>query len=435
MHTESIEKDKSPSRAWLIKKNSDGPISAVELGEFNTLGRDPGNSIPIESPYVSSRHARIEKKQNRWILRDFQSRNGCFVNDVEVKEAILMPQDRIRLAQSEYLFAQKDDSGFKLKSKNKEWQEQLDLMPAFAQTDFPVLMTGPSGSGKDVLANWIHQNSRRSHHPILSINCSALSESLIESELFGHIKGSFTGAAQDRKGAFESASGGTLFLDEIGDLPLSLQPKLLRALENQEIKPVGSDQTKKINVRLIAGTHQNLESFVSQGKFRNDLFFRLNVCRVRLPKLIDRMEDFDTLAYQFAKDLRVRLSFEALSLLKNQPWPGNIRELKNCISRASAYFPGEEIRKRHLDRILDDLGSLHFDKRVNLPSNESGNLISRIEKDLIVEKLIHHEGNQRRVSEEIGIPRSTLNDKIKRYRINIRDLVGNKPRIRRASFS
>ncbi len=185
-----------------------------------------------------------------------------------------------------------------------------------AKTDFPVLILGPSGTGKDVIAQALHQTSDR-QGPFLSVNCSALSETLIESELFGHVKGSFTGAVNDRKGAFEAARGGTLFLDEIGDLSYNLQAKLLRALENGEIRAVGADRNTQTDVRIIAATHQNLGEKIREGSFRSDLYYRLNVVTVTPPALNLRMEDFEGLLYGFARSMRVRFSHGAIVSLKN----------------------------------------------------------------------------------------------------------------------
>ena len=197
-------------------------------------------------------------------------------------------------------------------------------LSSVATSSCPVLILGPSGTGKDVLANAIHNSSKKSGAPFISVNCSALTETLVESELFGHTKGSFTDAVSDRKGAFEAARGGTLFLDEIGDLPYSLQAKLLRALENNEIRPVGSDRSIKTDVRIIAATHQNLYNKIRDGEFRADLFYRLNVITIETPALKERIEDFDNLLYSFARQMRVRFSFNAIKTLKKHDWPGNI---------------------------------------------------------------------------------------------------------------
>ena len=351
-----------------------------------------------------------------YFLRDLKSRNGTFLNGTPVVEACLNNNDKILIGETCYLFSKLRAPEHKIISKNPLWNEQLKRLPAFANTDYTVLVIGPSGSGKEVLARWIHENSARMRGPYTTINCSALSESLIESELFGHIKGSFTGATENRKGAFESTRGGTLFLDEIGDLPLSLQPKLLRALENKEIRPVGSDRSIQTDVRIIAATHKNLREKVMRGEFREDLFHRLNICRLSPPPLVERMEDFESLLYQFAKQQKVGFSFAAIERLKDHQWPGNIRELKNLIARAAAYFPGTRIQEKHIAKLIDrEESALPYSQaaiKEILPP------IKEMEKDLIVQKLQKHSGNQRRAADELRMPKSTFHDKLKAYGIN-----------------
>lgn len=384
----------------------------LELGEFVSFGRNESNTVILKDPFVSQRHARIEKKGTTYILKDLRSSNGTWLNENPVIEAALKANDRIRIGETLYTFSTiKTSKENHLFSKNKEWQEHLSRLPAFANTPHTVLIIGPSGSGKEILAKKIHELSQRRYFPYITINCSALSEQLVESELFGHLKGSFTGALEDRKGAFEAARGGTLFLDEIGDLPLSLQPKLLRALENQEIRPVGSDKIIKTDVRIIAATHKNLYEKVLKKEFREDLYHRLNVCRVSPPHLLERMEDFEDLLYSFAKEMRVRFSFAAIEKLKDHTWPGNVRELRNVVSRAHAYFPGQEIRENHLSQLLD-LQTSHQLIVENLPP------LREIERELIIKHLEKSHGNQRQAAEELGMPKSTLHDKVKYYGLN-----------------
>ncbi len=296
---------------------SNPQLPSAKVSEFLTIGRDGSCQLVLPDSYVSSRHARIEKKGGSYIVRDLHSRNGTFLNGSRVTEATVGDFDRLRFGETVYVFSAGAPQEGKMDSKNPAWQAQLDRLPAFSATDFSILITGASGTGKEILARSIHELSSRKSGPFVSINCSALSESLIESELFGHIKGSFTGATHDRKGAFEAARAGTLFLDEIGDLPLSLQPKLLRAIENSEIRPVGSDRSIETNVRILAATHKNLNVQVQTGAFREDLFYRLNVCQVRPPMLRDRMEDFDDLFYRFARQYRVRFSFHSVEKMNS----------------------------------------------------------------------------------------------------------------------
>lgn len=428
----STEISRSPSHlppdGYLIPMNKPS-LPGLKIGEFLVIGRDASCGLVISDELVCPRHARIERKSQGFIIRDLHSKNGTYLNESRMAEALLKPFDRIRFGETIFVVSELPQMAPALSSKNLEWKNQLDRLPSFSLTEFPVLIMGPSGAGKEIIANAIHERSTRRHGPFVSINCSALSESLIESELFGHVRGSFTGATHDRKGAFETARSGTLFLDEIGDLPLSLQPKLLRALENSEIRPVGSDRAVETDVRIIAATHKNLNLNVQQKKFREDLFYRLNVCQIQPPSLIDRMEDFDDLIYHFAKQLRVRFSFTAIERLKEHSWPGNVRELKNTVARASAYFPGKHIQPEDLPSILGPVlpGA---DGAINQPNPTdtqnagafSGSLMKEFEREMIIRRLVANQGNQRRTANDLGMPKSTLHDRIKSYSIDPKQL-------------
>lgn len=311
---------------------------------------------------------------------------------------------------------------FPMTSRNPQWNAELQSLSGVSQSEFSVLLLGPSGTGKDVIAQAIHKNSPRSACAFVSVNCSALTESLIESELFGHVKGSFTGAMNDRKGAFESARFGTLFLDEIGDLSYNLQAKLLRALENNEIRPVGSDKVVKTNVRIIAATHQNLEQKIQSGEFRSDLYYRLNVVSIHTPSLKERIEDFEDLLYSFAKEMRVRFSFDAIQRLKAHAWPGNVRELKNLVARASALFTHRQIDLEKVERLLS--GSSFQPQGLREASAQGAQLsvIKEVERQIIIKKLQTNRGNQRKTAHELGMPKSTLNDRLRQYKIDPREM-------------
>lgn len=426
METQRISPTNTPEtlNAFLLPFPNSG-AKGVQIGDFLTIGRDSSCGLPINDGFVSSRHARIERKSGGYVLRDLHSRNGTFLNGSRVTEAILTFNDRVRFGETVYIYTESQKDQANLCSKNATWNAELQRLPCFAATDFPVLIAGPSGAGKEILARAIHDQSGRAGKPFVSINCSALSESLIESELFGHVRGSFTGATHDRKGAFEAARGGTLFLDEIGDLPASLQPKLLRALENNEIRPVGSDRTIETDVRILAATHKNLPLLLRDGRFREDLFYRLNVCQLRPPSLKDRPEDFEDLLYQFAKQFRVRFSFNTIQKLKEHSWPGNIRELKNLVARASAYFPGKYIQPEDLAAIMETAPQPAPELSA-LPAVtaglSNGSVLKEIEREMIVRRLIANQGNQRRTALDLGMPKSTLHDRIKTYSIDLKGL-------------
>ncbi|QDK36797.1 sigma 54-interacting transcriptional regulator [Bdellovibrio sp. NC01] len=389
----------------------------LSITDFVTVGKDSNCQVQISGEDVADRHCRLERKEVGFMIRDMRSASGTFVNDAKIVEALLQEGDIIRIGDQELLFTLEKEvtSTFPLESRNEVWNEELQTLGNVSKTDFPVLILGPSGTGKDVIAQALHDNSLRKNGPFMSVNCSALSETLIESELFGHIKGSFTGAINDRKGAFESARGGTLFLDEIGDLSYSLQAKLLRALENSEIRPVGADRNVKTDVRIIAATHQNLSDKIREGAFRSDLYFRLNVVTVSPPALTLRMEDFDHLLYAFAKKMKVRFSFNAIARMKKHPWPGNIRELKNLVTRASALYPRIQIEEHHIEKLLDKtlLSTQEATPVNNIP------VIKEIEKQMILKRLAANKGNQRRTAQDLGMPKSTLHDRLKYYDIDV----------------
>ena len=416
--------NQTPSGVELLPQGylilEDRPFEPHPIGELLMIGSSEDSQFPLRGQGVADRHCRIEWQRGNYLIRDLRSGSATFVNGTQVFDAYLSDGDLLQIGEFHLTFAKQlreDRRTGMLTSRNAAWDYQLALLPNMAVTDFPILLLGPSGTGKEVLSEAIHRHSKRNQFPIVRVNCSALSETLVESELFGHIKGSFTGAIQDRKGAFEAARGGTLFLDEIGDLPLTMQAKLLRALENSEIRPVGSDRTIHTNVRVIAATHQNLKDKMSRGEFRSDLYFRLNVVALHAPKLIERMEDFEDLVYHFAKKMKVRFTFGAIQKLKSHHWPGNIRELKNSVARASALFPGEAISENHLSRIIEsneaqDAGGETMS--MNFP------VIKEMEKQMILRHLSANHGNQRQTALQLGIPKSTLYDRLRTYQIDAR---------------
>lgn len=415
----------------------DGSSKRWDIENYANIGSDSNCSIHVQMPGVSARHFRIEVKNEKLMIRDLMSKGGTFVNSAQIIECILTDGDLISAGYADFVVhdLEKVKNEFPLKSKSEFWNQQLQTLGSVAETDYPVLLLGPSGTGKDVITKNLHQASLRHKAPFLSVNCSALTETLIESELFGHTRGSFTGAIADRKGAFEAARGGTLFLDEIGDLSYSLQAKLLRAIENEEIRPVGSDRTIKTDVRIIAATHQNLRQKIEDGLFRADLYFRLNVITIDVPSLKDRLEDFDDLLYCFAREMKVRFSYNAIVSLRKHDWPGNIRELRNLIARASALYPKVYITEEHIELLLNKRDRL---SAVMGPAGNGGtryvvpqtgtapslSVIREIEKQMILKRLAANHGNQKLTAIDLGIPKSTLHDRIKSYSIDVKAFKG-----------
>ncbi|ORJ63017.1 nitrogen regulation protein NR(I) [Geothermobacter hydrogeniphilus] len=322
-------------------------------------------------------------------------------------------------------------------------QEVYKQLGRIAPSDITVLITGESGTGKELVARAIHFNSPRLGKPFLAINCAAIPRDLLESELFGHEKGAFTGATERKAGKFEQADGGTLFLDEIGDMSLDLQAKLLRVLQEKELTRTGGSQTLQVNVRIVAATNQDLKRKVADKEFREDLFYRLNVMPLELPPLRERREDIPLLARYFLQkardDLHVStrgISDEALNLLQKHAWPGNVRELENTIQRAALLSPdqfltpadfvslGNEISRQENDNSLEAL--VHNKLSASLAQmdvNELDNLyemvLHQMERPLIQIVLGKTRGNQVRTAEILGINRNTLRKKIKTLGINI----------------
>jgi two-component system response regulator AtoC len=331
-------------------------------------------------------------------------------------------------------------SGFEgIVGHSPNMQEVFELLPVISQTDASALITGETGTGKDMLGAAIHQASKRSRHPFVKVNCGALPESLLESELFGHARGAFTGADSDKPGMFRLAHGGTIYLTEIGDLPLPLQVKLLTVLDDKEFYPLGSSKKVKVDARVIAATHRDLREFVRQGKFREDLFFRLNVLRVHLPPLREREGDIrllmDHFLNSFAASMRRSVKgFDGgvLEILSTYSYPGNVRELRNILEYAVTICQGRTIRPEHLPkylllsemRVQSDEEPLQEEERQNAgspPSMADRDTVSGavgwhdIEKRMIVDALKKTGGRRARAAKLLGWGRSTLWRKIKQH--------------------
>lgn len=266
--------------------------------------------------------------------------------------AIRNALDKKKLVVENKRLKKKVDKNYEMIGESLETQKIKDIIEKVAPTEARVLITGENGTGKELVAHWLHQKSERSQYPMIEVNCAAIPSELIESELFGHIKGSFTGANKDRAGKFEAANGGTIFLDEIGDMSLSAQAKVLRALQENKISRVGSDKDIKVDVRVIAATNKNLQKEISKGRFREDLYHRLAVILINVPKLDERKDDIPLLVDHFSEliaeqqgNAKKQFSEDALELLKEYNWTGNIRELRNVVERLTI-LGGDKITKK-----------------------------------------------------------------------------------------
>jgi DNA-binding NtrC family response regulator len=316
-----------------------------------------------------------------------------------------------------------------------QMQSVYRLVAQCAPTNSTVLLTGESGTGKEVIARAIHYNSLRKDKPFVPVDCNSLSENLLESELFGHVKGAFTGAVTTKKGMFEVADSGTLFLDEIGNFSLSIQAKLLRVLQEREFRAVGDTKTLTANFRLITATNKDLKAMVAAGTFRDDLFYRINIFPVHVPALRERKDDIPALAYHFLKAVSAELdkkvtdiSEGAMSALTNYNWPGNVRELENVIQRAAILTTDNVIRQAHLVSILDSLQrpddiavprTGEELKRVKKVAREKS--VEEIEKQFVLEALKRNEWNVTRSAEDTGMQRPNFQALMKKYAIRVRD--------------
>jgi DNA-binding NtrC family response regulator len=309
--------------------------------------------------------------------------------------------------------------------------EVYNLIEKVGQTDSTVLIIGESGTGKDLTAKAIHNNSKRKTEKFFAIDVSTLSSTILESELFGHVKGAFTGAYSNREGVFEAADNGTIFLDEIGNLPIETQARLLRVLQEKEFIPVGSTTIRKVDVRLIFATNQDLKQLVIEGKFREDLFYRLNVFPIRLPPLRERREDIPELIMFFLKKYCSKIereipavSIEAMEILINYHWPGNVRELEHAVERLTIIIEGDEIKPSHISSALFrteiNIGSSipkSIDELNSLKKQIRDSSTQEIEKMFIVEALRRNDWNISRAARDVSMQRSNFQALMKKYEI------------------
>ena len=402
-------------------------------------GRSLINDLVLADKSVSGTHFELVSRDDGVCLRDLDSTNGTFVDELRVKEVYIEPGVTFRVGHTELRFATTSDTvAIPLSAEDRfdrligasvPMREIFALLEKVAPSDLTALIGGETGTGKEMVARAIHNASPRREKPFVVLDCSAIPRDLMESTVFGHEKGSFTGAIGQHKGLFEQAQGGTLFLDEIGELDMALQPKLLRVLENRELKRVGGADTLRTDVRIVAATNRDLRRMVGEGSFREDLYFRLSVIQLELPPLRDRREDIAALVKVFLRELKERwgkhlvISPQALQALTAHHWPGNVRELRNVIERAASLAEGPAIERKDLQfreaqrqrAVPPSTGNAH-ELVPGLEFKEAKQrVVDAFEAAYLADLLKRHAGNISGSAREAGITRFHLRELLKRH--------------------
>lgn len=398
------------------------------LTERVAVGSAPGNAIELMDATVSRIHAELDPREGAVWVRDLGSRNGTFVENIRIMEAEVPDRGTITVG------------GTKLRIERNAKREAVDLWPThqfgtlvgrstvmrelfarchrIAALDSTVLIQGETGTGKEVVAEAIHAASPRASGPFVIVDCAALPETLLEAELFGHLKGSFTGATSSREGALQDAEGGTLFLDEVGELPQGMQPKLLRVVETRSVRRIGESSYRKIDVRIIAATNRDLRTMVNAGAFREDLYFRLAVLPLTVPTLRQRLDDIPLLVQHFAGSQMAPLfSQQMLDELRSRDWPGNVRELRNFVDRATALGTDEAFELTPAtsgSAAGDELPSVPVDR----PFKEVRELwLNHLERQYMQQLLERYHRNISAAADAAGLDRTYVHRLIRKHRL------------------
>ncbi|MEZ4302149.1 MAG: sigma 54-interacting transcriptional regulator [Polyangiaceae bacterium] len=426
---------------------SDGQVLAATLDMRPlVIGTSPDCDLPVPDPRISRRHCELRLTERGVLLRDLGSKNGTLLRGVSILEALLPPSVPVSLGSSELVIASAGTPTVLPLSAGASFGDaigpSLPMRALFAKleraapTDETILLLGESGTGKEVLARAIHTQSLRSQGPFVVFDCGAIAPSLIEGELFGHARGAFTGSVGSQPGLLELANGGTLFIDEIGELPLQLQPKLLRALESRQIRRLGAMEYRKFDARIVAATHRNLRAQLAEGVFREDLYYRLAVLELHVPSLRERKEDIPALVERFlaARDPKRTLADlppATLSLLQAHDWPGNVRELRNTVARMLLFpelvedlitraAPGASERpptaaSKAKEGLLDvEIARLGRLLELTLPDAREA-VLDQLDRSYVAIKLRQHGGNVSRAADAMGISRQLVHRLIDRH--------------------
>jgi DNA-binding NtrC family response regulator len=415
-------------------------------GDLIHIGSLATSEVVLTDPTVSRTHAEIVRTRDGVVLRDLGSMNGTFVGPVKIKEVYLAPDTQFRIGRTDMVFTPRDEVIDVTPSASDRFEglvgagvamrEVFGILERIAPTELTVTIVGETGTGKELVSRAVHSRSRRAGGPFIVFDCGAAPENLIESELFGHSRGAFTGATDTRQGVFEAADGGTIFLDEIGELPLELQPKLLRVLEQREVRRVGENKTRKIDVRVVAATNRLLKEEVEAGRFREDLYYRLAVVELQLPALRDRLPDLPLLVGHLLRRAdpsgRVkRVSDEVMRVLEAWRWPGNVRELNNVMERAIPFCVGDTITLDTLPEALRAArGAAPVVPRMSLPdvANDAllaslplkeakDQLIEDFEREYLRDLIDRHDGNVSKAARAAGMDRKSITRLMKKHGI------------------
>jgi transcriptional regulator with GAF, ATPase, and Fis domain len=428
----------------------DGPSTGVEMivsKNIVRIGTNEGCDLVLDDNTVSRFHCEIRHIGDEYLLVDHDSTNGTYVGNLRIREAFLFPNCELLVGNSLIRFVplieeipvypiRRSQYGA-LIGASPRMRDIYGVIDKVAPSELSVVVQGETGTGKELVARAIHDHSRRRRRPLVIFDCSAFPENLLESELFGHEKGAFSGAHRTHRGVFERAEGGTIFFDELGEMSLPLQPKFLRALENGEIRRVGGERTIRVDCRVVAATNRDLQSMVEEGAFRQDLYYRLAKVRMQLPPLRERLEDVPLLVNHFLRELRERqptlharsFSEDALAAMTDYDWPGNVRELRNVVERAATFCEHEIV----------DAGDLPGDlqARMGRPSMRAAvvaqldpgaglkeakeAMVAQFERDYLVTLLERFNMNISRVAREAGIDRRHVYRLMQKYDIQLPD--------------
>ena len=412
------------------------------------IGARPDSDVVLTDSTVSRAHAEIIRGREGTILHDKNSTNGTFVGPVRVREVYLSPDTRFRVGKTELVFCPDDqvidvvpsteDRFEGLVGHGLAMREVFGVLERIAPTDLTVLVHGETGTGKELVSRALHKRSKRHAKPLIVFDCSAAPEGLVEAELFGHERGAFTGAIASREGLFEAAEGGTLFIDEVGELPLELQPKLLRALEQREVRRIGSTKSRSVDVRVIAATNRNLADEVAAGRFREDLYYRIAVVELRLPALRERRDDLPLLVDHLLRRAESAghgrgtrsLDPDVEALFRAYHWPGNVRELNNVIERALPFCDGPTITLRALPESLrrakpSPAAGAAIPSQVSnqMPLKDAKDqIIEAFEKQYLEDLIEQHDGNVSRAARVAGMDRKSITRLLKKHQIRYRDV-------------